>query len=740
MRDEGKTKEELIKALREATGYFEKLCNSLGDAVFSVRMPERVIKFANIAVEKVFGYTPCECIGRSTSGFYSDEQGYLDFGKKLKDAIDKGQDVLRTEHTLKRKNSELFTAAITTSFLMHDGRLDEVISIVSDITERIRTQDEINKLNAELEQRVIERTSQIEVAKRCLEEDISRRKDAEEALRRSDNLLSLQYKIISILAENAGLNETLKNIIKTICEHIGWELGDVWYVDRDADALRLGEMWYSDFFDGSELEALSRNMVIKRGEGILGLVLQKGEPIWVEDLSVYSHIPRARIVAGVGFKSAFAFPLTAAGIVNGVVVVTGRTMRPPDTDLLNALSAISSQIGNFIEQKRMEDELEKMQRLESLGVLAGGIAHDFNNLLSGVLGNISLAKMYLNPEDRAYKRLEEAEKASVRTKDLTGQLLTFAKGGEPVIKVISVADLLMDSVGFGLSGSRVNCKLSMPDDLWPVNVDEGQIHQVINNLLINADQAMPGSGTIEITCKNTEVKTSDPLPLDEGSYVKISIKDQGIGIPEPLLKRIFDPYFTTKEKGRGLGLATSYSILKRHNGLITVESKENKGTTFHIYLPALPSASISREGSEEIVVSGRGRVLVMDDEDLVIQVAGEMLKALGYEVESANDGLEAIKKYKDAKEKGKPFNAVIMDLTIPGGMGGKEAIVRLKEIDPDVRAIVASGYSNDPVISDFRGFGFSGSLTKPFRIEELSRTVHRVLKHYDANQDCRDNS
>ncbi len=678
--------------------------------------------------------------------------------------------------------------------------------------------------------------------------DITERKKAE-------NMLSLQYKIVSILAENNELDKTLKETIKTICEHIGWELGDVWYLDRDADLLRLGEMWYADFLDGSELEALNRKMVFKCGEGILGLVWQKGEPIWIEDLSAYSHLPRARIVAGMGFKSAFAFPVTAAGAVNGVMVATGRTMSQPDTDLLNSLTAISSQIGGFIEhkraeallhkseakyrtlldnlpqriflkdrdsvylscnmnyardlklmpdeiigkscrdfypaelaekyisddkrimdsgkteefdesyilegreitvhtvktpvkdnkgnivgilgifwdvteQKRLENELLRMQRLESLGVLAGGIAHDFNNLLSGVLGNISLAKMYLKPEDRAYKRLEEAEKASVRTKDLTGQLLTFAKGGEPVRKVISVAGLLKDSVSFALSGSRISCEQSIPDDCWPVNVDEGQIHQVINNLLINADQAMPQGGTIEIQCKNTEINTGDALPLDNGSYVKVSIKDQGIGIPEPLLKRIFDPYFTTKEKGRGLGLATSYSILKRHNGLITVESKENTGITFHIYLPALPSAAISRESSEERIMRGKGRVLVMDDEEIVRQVAGEMLKALGYEVESAIDGIEAIKKYADAKEKGEPFNIVIMDLTIPGGMGGKEAIIRLKEIDPDVRAIVASGYSNDPVISDFRGFGFLGSLTKPYRIEELSKTMHRVINAY----------
>lgn len=754
---------------------------------------------ANPAMERIFGYEQDELIGKDALELAAPESR-----EKIINNISSGFEE-NYEASGLRKDGSIITGELIGKQIQFKGHPARV-AIIRDITERKKT----------------------------------------------EKILSLQYKIISILAENAGLNETLKNTIKTICEHIGWELGDVWYVDRDVDILRFGGMWYADFLDGSELEVLSRKTVFRRGEGVLGLVWQKGEPVWLENLSPFSHLPRARIVAGMGFKSGFAFPIRVSGTVNGVMIFAGRTMTPPDTDLLNALSAISSQIGNFIEQKRveeivikekefsqslidklpgavflgdekgnilrwsnkvehvtgysaeelkgmnaldlvadeqkeyvahemqkvltegsteaevnllintgekipyhftgarivinyvpyilamglditerkkMESELEKIQRLESLGVLAGGIAHDFNNLLSGVLGNISLARMYLNPEDRAYKRLEEAEKASVRTKDLTGQLLTFAKGGEPVRKVISVTDLLMDSVGFGLSGSSVNCKLSVPDGCWPVNVDEGQIHQVINNLLINADQAMPQGGTIEITCNNKEVMTSDALPLDEGSYVKISIKDQGIGIPEPLLKRIFDPYFTTKEKGRGLGLATSYSILKRHNGLITVESKENAGTTFHIYLPAMPAAAINRESSEGRIISGKGRVLVMDDEDLVIQVAGEMLKALGYEVEFANDGLEAIKKYTDAKEKGKPFNAVIMDLTIPGGMGGREAIVRLKEIDPDVRAIVASGYSNDPVISDFRGFGFSGSLIKPFRIEELSRTVHSVLNH-----------
>lgn len=385
-----------------------------------------------------------------------------------------------------------------------------------------------------------------------------------------------------------------------------------------------------------------------------------------------------------------------------------------------------SVVRDITERKKMEEELLRTQKLESVGILAGGIAHDFNNLLTAVLGNVALTKMCLNSPDEAYERLKEAEKATLRAKDLTQQLLTFSKGGEPIKKTTSVLELTKEAASFALRGSNVKCEFSIPDNLWPAKVDEGQVSQVINNLIINAYQAMPEGGIIKVHFENVIIAENDVLPIKKGEYVKISIKDHGIGIPKEHLPKIFDPYFTTRHKGSGLGLSTAYSIIKKHDGHITMESKMGVGTTFHIYLPASKEKVLTKKVEDEKSLTGKGRILIMDDEDAVREVAGLMLKNIGYEVEFAGDGVEAIEFYKKARESGKPFDVAIIDLTVPGGMGGKEAVKKLLEIDPNVKTIVSSGYSNDPIMSEFKQYGFKGVIAKPYLIEELSEIVSRV--------------
>ncbi len=382
---------------------------------------------------------------------------------------------------------------------------------------------------------------------------------------------------------------------------------------------------------------------------------------------------------------------------------------------------------DITEQKKMEAQLQQAQKMEAIGTLAGGIAHDFNNILLVILGNISLAKMRLSPEEEVFKRLEEAEKASLRARDLTQQLLTFSQEGAPVKKTGSIVEILKDSAMFVLRGSNVRCQFFIPDDLWTVEMDEGQMSQVINNLVINAIEAMPEGGMIKVKAENITVEKEKGLPLKAGKYIKISIEDQGTGISKEHLPKIFDPYFTTKQKGSGLGLATAYSIVKRHDGYISVESKLGVGTTFYIYLPASEKRVPKRKAKKDEILSGEGKVLLMDDDEAIRKVAGNMLKHLGYEVEFAEEGAQAIELYKKARESGDPFDLVILDLTVPGGMGGKEAIKRLREVDPGVKAIVSSGYSNDPIIAEFKKYGFSGVVAKPYKIKELSEELRKVM-------------
>ena len=384
-------------------------------------------------------------------------------------------------------------------------------------------------------------------------------------------------------------------------------------------------------------------------------------------------------------------------------------------------------ITDLTERKKAEKELIKVQKLESTGILAGGIAHDFNNMLTGILGNISLAKMYIKTDYQALDKLNDAEKASIRAQDLTKQLLTFSKGGEPVRKPTIITQLLKDSTSFALTGSNVKCDFFIVDDLWPVMIDEGQINQVLQNVVKNADQAMPHGGKITMQAENKIISKKDVVSLNEGRYVKITIKDKGIGIPEKDISKIFDPYFSTKKGGSGLGLAVAYSIIKNHGGLITVESKQGGETVFNIYLPVSEEVPFMHMESEERSIGSGGKILIMDDDQMVIQVASEMLRLMGYESAPAGDGAEAIALYQKAQSENSFFDAVILDLTIPGGMGGKETIKKLLEIDPNVKAIVSSGYANDPIMADYANFGFRSVVAKPYTMQKFKEVLLSVL-------------
>ncbi len=407
------------------------------------------------------------------------------------------------------------------------------------------------------------------------------------------------------------------------------------------------------------------------------------------------------------------------------------TFRKKDGTIIDVLAQAASideksqivTVTDITHRARAEREQAKIGKLESLGVLAGGIAHDFNNILTMILGNISLGKMYMNTDaQRAKEKLELAEQSITRAKDLTQQLLTFSRGGAPITKVSSIADHLKETAQFTLTGTGVTCRFDIADDLFPVAIDEGQINQAIGHIVINAHQAMPEGGTILIAAQNAVLENATPN-LTAGRHIHICITDNGIGIPEEHLDRVFDPYFTTKQKGSGLGLAICYSVIKNHQGHITVESTLGVGSTFHIYLPVCDVPSSGEKGDKQDMtrVIG-GNVLVMDDEEAILEIVGDILAYHGFTVDFARDGEEALCLY---QEKG--YDAVILDLTVPGGMGGREAMKELLRIDPMVRAIVSSGYSNDPIMSDYRQYGFKNVIAKPYDLEELGEVLRSVM-------------
>lgn len=383
------------------------------------------------------------------------------------------------------------------------------------------------------------------------------------------------------------------------------------------------------------------------------------------------------------------------------------------------------------ERKKRQEELVKAQKLESLGVLAGGIAHDFNNLLTGILGNLSLMREELPADHPLQERLSRCEKAINQTTGLTCQLLTFSRGGEPVKKLFDLRPVLRDTISFALRGSNVALELKMADDLWPLEADEGQLCQVFNNLIINAGQAMPNGGTVRVEADNYRLSPAEVPPLDAGDYLLISVIDQGTGISPEYLDKIFDPYFTTKESGSGLGLTALYSIVRKHQGQVLVSSRPGAGTTFRIYLPASPEKEgvlPAPEGEPPLTVPLAGAfILVMDDEPPIRELSEEMLRLIGCRVESCSGGEELVELYRQKIRKGSRPDVVIMDLTIPGKMGGLEAAQRILELDPEARLIVSSGYSNDPVMANYHAYGFAGFLVKPYRIDDLSQVLNRVL-------------
>lgn len=430
-------------------------------------------------------------------------------------------------------------------------------------------------------------------------------------------------------------------------------------------------------------------------------------------------------------------------IDNGIIIAKNKKERmitgscAPIHDREGKIIGVVIIIRDNTEKQKLESELFKSSKLESIGVLAGGIAHDFNNILTTITSHMYMAKSFLDSGSEAYESIIEAEKAALKANKITNMILTFAKGGAPVKKKQSIKEIIEEAVEFSLRGSQVDCTIDLPNDLWSLEIDRRQIDQVISNLIINAEQAMPKGGTITVKGENIHINkevtedTNAYLPLEPGKYVRISIKDTGSGIPPEHLTKIYDPYFTSKPNGNGLGLTICYSILKKHNGLIFAKSQLDMGTSMHIYLPSAIIEVQVKAPKEEKISHKSAKILIMDDEEMVRKAAGRILTVIGYRVEFAKNGQEAITLYQQAQQSDDPIDVLIMDLTVPEGMGGKEAISHLLKIDPHVKAIVSSGYSHDPVMANYRDYGFKNVIMKPYVVQELNRIIDQVIRSDD---------
>lgn len=666
------------EALKKSEERFRGIAERSFDGIYEMDLEGR-ITYASPSAKRITGYTPDELQGTFFHS-YIPESERAEALAMLAEAI-KNRSYTGLVAEIIKKDGSSAIIEINGSPILKEGNFVGFQGVVRDITERKKAEKELQEYRLHLEELVKERTAALSAANHKLQQEIAERKAIEESLAAEKERLAVTLRSIGDGVITTDTNGTVVSINKVAEQLTGW---------TQEEAV------------GSPLQSVFH-------------IVNEKTRLPVEN--PVDKVMRMGVIVGLGNDTM----LIARDGTERVIADSGSPIRDKDSNVIGIVLVFR----DITEKQKMEQELLRAQKLDSLGNLAGGIAHDFNNILTAVLSNANLAKMYAK-DDKVMEKLTTIEKASLQAKNLTQQLLTFSRGGSPIKKTTSMEELLIDSARFALRGSNVWCEFDIPEDLWSADIDKGQISQVINNIVMNADEAMPEGGVIRVRAENVIIKEGE-LPLEDGRYVKISVEDKGVGIPRNYLTKIFDPYFTTKQKGSGLGLSTCYSIIKRHDGYIDVESEVEVGTTFHVYLPGSQKEGEEKEKKKEEPLKGEGKILVMDDEEIIRDTASEALQYLGYTVETAKDGKEAVEMYKKAQKK-EPFDVVIMDLTVPGGMGGKEALSKLKETNPSVKVVVSSGYSTDPIMAEYREHGFKGVVTKPYNIEELGSVLQRVME------------
>ena len=667
-------------ALLQSELKFRQIASNSSDMIHLNDIEGRII-YANPVTKQLLGYEPHEILNRSAIEFiHPDDRMRASFNMA---ANVEGENAPPIELRLKKKDGSYLDVE-GTGFSVRLERAEPFIgAILRDISARKKEERERKHDRDRLEQLVADRTEDLITLNKSLKEQIERQEQTELSLRHSEKqhrkLLDEFHAVLDAFSDSLTLQDPHYEII--------W---------ANQSAARLMERELPDII-GKHCYELWRGKHTPCDDCPVQKAFQTGRKEHGETTTPDGRIFDLR-----------AFPI------------------PDETGKVTRVIEVGRDITN---RKKIEDELLKAHKLESIGVLAGGIAHDFNNILMAIMGYINLASKSSSKEDLR-SLLGSAENALKRAKDLTHQLLTFSKGGVPIKTASSIEDLIQQAAGFALSGSNVGCHIDAADDLWPADIDIGQISQVFQNLIINADNAMPQGGTINITCRNHQQQDDPDQALRPGRYVRIDVTDHGVGIPAEHLNRIFDPYFTTRELGQGLGLSTAYSIINRHRGKIFVDSAVGSGTTFHIFLPAAESATLPAKDREpDISPVGQARLLIMDDEEIVLEVLQKLLEESGYEVLTARNGDEAVAVYKQALTSDSPVDAVILDLTIPGGMGGAETLKCLQTEDPNVVAIASSGYSNNPIMSDYQQYGFQGVLPKPYTLQNLNQILNSVLSN-----------
>ncbi|HOO71541.1 MAG TPA: 7TM diverse intracellular signaling domain-containing protein [Spirochaetota bacterium] len=677
IRDE---RERALKSLKEADDKYKTLVESAHEGIIMV--VDEIVVYVNKSMIKMTGFGEDDFLGHHLSEFLPDTP----LGREL--VLSRYRDRMagleippQYEAELLTEGGEVISVIVSASPIYSQGQKG-IVATITDITDLKKAHEIITSQFHEIQSQCEE----VEMVNEELKQAHTEMGRANESLSRETEKLSITLKsigegVITVDAEGSIdiMNRAAEKITGyTYDEARGRHISEILFIESSDGPVGLAG-FNRDSFAGSRLFAADKDIVV---------IDKNGQKKFV--LPIFSEVRDIRDT-----------------VIGAIFVLNDITQR-----------------------KKMEDELFKSSKIESLGVFAGGIAHDFNNLLTAIVGNVSLVMLDMDKRDRHYKYLSDAEKMTGRAADLTRQLLTFSRGGAPVKKTACVRDLLSDTVEFVLSGSNVKAEFSLAPDLWNGNIDEGQISQVVQNLILNSVQAMPGGGTVHVSAENYLAAGNDPITGRGGEFIRIVIRDEGPGVPSENIAKIFDPFFTTKPGGNGLGLSICYSIIKKHDGNIALLPAGDGGAVFELMLPASRD-ELNPVARQAVEMKYSGRVLFMDDEKIILDVGERMLKRLGLHVETAFDGEAAIDRYKKSRDEGKPFDLIIMDLTIPGGMGGRDAIVRIREMDSDVKVVASSGYSNDPVMAHFEDYGFNAVIGKPYTLDQMADLVRRLLPGYN---------